>query len=359
MIARIFVRRHRLARTPVRLHAAPMSGSPNDENDELPPASIASLGLDPAELYNLKVLQGVSLATVEGLLQGCGVRRLDPGEVLLALGQENRTMYMVLSGKLSVHLESPKSEAVATLAAGETVGELSVIEARPASAYVVAASPTKLLSVDEPSFWQLVNASHDFAINLLSLFAQRLRSNNSTVSNNIRLQREYKKNAMIDALTGLYNRRWLDEALPRFARRYGRGTPPLALLIFDIDHFKRFNDTYGHPAGDAVIVHVAKTVQEHLRPTDLAARYGGEEFVVILPDADEAGAIVAAERLRTAVKEKGAIGPSGEALPEVTISLGAAQLARGQDGAALIAIADTALYESKKTGRDRVTVGRR
>ncbi|NUP05444.1 MAG: GGDEF domain-containing protein [Polyangiaceae bacterium] len=333
-----------------------MSGSPSD--DEPPPPSIASLGLDPAELYNLKVLQGVSLGAVEGLLSGCALRSLAPGEVLIALGQENRTMHMVLSGRLRVHLESPESEPVASLGAGETVGELSVIDARPASAFVVAAEPTRLLSVEESSFWQLVNASHDFAINLLVLFAQRLRSNNSTVSTNIRLQREYKKNAMIDALTGLYNRRWLDEALPRFVRRYGRGIPPLSLLVLDIDHFKRFNDTYGHPAGDAVIVHVAKCIQKHLRPTDLAARFGGEEFVVILPDADISGAFVAAERLREAVKQSAAVGPTGEVLPQVTVSLGAAQLERGQDGTAILSVADAALYQSKRGGRDRVSIGK-
>jgi diguanylate cyclase (GGDEF)-like protein len=327
-------------------------------SDEPPPPSVAALGLDPAELYNLKVLQGVSLAAVEGLLSGCVLQTLQPGDVLLSLGQENHAMHMVLSGRLSVHLESPQSEPVATLSAGETVGEISVIDARPASAFVVAAEPTRLLSVEEASFWQLVNASHDFAINLLLILAQRLRSNNSTVSNNIRLSREYKRNAMIDALTGLYNRRWLDEAVPRFVRRCGRGAPPLSVLMVDIDHFKRFNDTYGHPAGDAVIAHVARTLQANLRPTDLAARYGGEEFMVILPDADENGAAAAGERLREAVGQAPAIAPSGEALPVVTISVGGAQFRRGQDMAALVAAADAALYESKHAGRNRVTIGR-
>jgi diguanylate cyclase (GGDEF)-like protein len=164
---------------------------------------------------------------------------------------------------------------------------------------------------------------------------------------------------MSDALTGLYNRRWIDEALPRFVRRYSRGTPPLSLLMIDIDHFKRFNDTYGHPAGDSVIIHVAKTIHAHLRPTDLAARYGGEELIVILPDADEEGAVTAAERLRQAVKSAPAVGPNGEALPAVTISIGLARYRPGQDAAALVSAADEGLYESKRAGRDRVTVGKK
>src|SRR4051812_33388443 len=123
----------------------------------------------PREIYNLKALQGVSLGAVEGLLEHCEVRSLPKGQLLIALGQANRLLYMILSGRLSVHLESPESEPVAVLEAGETVGELSVMDASPASAYVVAAEPTRLLAVDEKTFWQLVDASHAFAINLLLL----------------------------------------------------------------------------------------------------------------------------------------------------------------------------------------------
>jgi diguanylate cyclase (GGDEF)-like protein len=311
--------------------------------------------LDPGELYNLKVLQGVSLASVEDLLATCELRRLAEGEVLLRQGQPNQTMYMVLSGRLSVHLESPKNEPVAFLEAGETVGELSVMDATPASAYVLAAEPSRLLGVDEATFWRVVNASHDFSINLLLLLAQRLRANNSTVSNNIRLQREYKRNAMIDALTGLYNRRWLDEALPRFASRYLRSGQPLTLLMIDVDHFKRFNDTYGHPAGDHVLVTVSQTLKQHLRPSDLAARYGGEEFAVILPDTDIAGARLAAERVRVAVSEAALETEGGQLLPSVTVSIGGAMLTPSQTAPALLSTADAALYESKRTGRNRIT----
>jgi len=311
--------------------------------------------LDPGELYNLRVLQGVSLASVEDLLSTCEVRRLVEGDVLLRQGQTNQTMYMVLSGRLSVHLESPKNEPVAFLEAGETVGELSVMDASPASAFVLAAEPTRLLAVEEATFWRVVNASHDFSINLLLSLAQRLRANNSTVSNNIRLQREYKRNAMIDALTGLYNRRWLDEALPRFVARYLRSGQPLAVLMLDVDHFKRFNDTYGHPAGDQVLVAVAHTLRENLRPSDLAARYGGEEFAVILPDTEAAGARLAAERVRMAVAEVTLETEAGEHLPGVTVSIGGAVLSASQSATAMVAAADSALYESKRTGRNRIT----
>ena len=306
--------------------------------------------LDPTELYNLKALQGVSLASVEQLLETCDVRTLAAGDVLLNLGQSNRYMYMILSGRLSVHLEDTASEPVAMLEAGETVGELSVMDDSPASAFVVAATASRLLVVDEPHFWNLVNASHDFAINLLLSLAKRLRANNSTVSSNIKLQREYKRNAMIDGLTGLYNRRWIEEALPRFVTRYGRSGHALSVLMLDVDYFKKFNDTYGHAIGDKVLVVVAQTLRANLRPTDLVARYGGEEFLVILPDTNVEAGTHCAERIRLAV--------AAEKLADVdqaiTISLGGSCLKPGESMADMLQRADESLYAAKHAGRNRV-----
>lgn len=313
--------------------------------------------LDPSELENLKVLEGVDLEHVRSLLDQCRIATLAPGEVLLTMGQPNAVMYMILAGRMSVHLEGgPSAEPVAYIEAGQTVGELSVLDARPASAHVVAAEPTRVLVVDHGHFWNLVDASHDFSINLLMLLAQRLRANNTTVATNIRLQREYKRNAMVDALTSLYNRRWLEDALPRFVSRFARNHHPLALLMLDVDHFKRINDEHGHPAGDAVLVTVAHTLRGAVRPTDHLARYGGEEFAVILPETGPRAAQGVAERLRAAVKLTAIRDATGKLLPSVTISIGGALLGPGEATAAtLLAAADANLYASKQNGRDRVT----
>jgi diguanylate cyclase (GGDEF)-like protein len=310
---------------------------------------------DRDTLSKLKILENVNIDTVEGLLMGCEVRQLAVGDVLLEMGQQNERAYMLLSGKLSIHLESATSDAVAFLSEGETVGELSLLDGSPTSAFVVAAEASKLLVVSEERFWQMIDLSHDFAINLLFSLAKRLRANNSAISSNMKLTREYKRNAMIDGLTSLYNRRWIEESLPRFINRYGRSKQPLAVLIMDVDHFKKFNDTYGHPAGDRVLISVATTLKNSLRPTDYVARYGGEEFLVILPDTDMEGAVTAAERLRLAVSETTVTTTEGAALPRVTISLGGALFEMGYTMTSLIAAADTALYQSKHNGRNRAT----
>src|SRR5262245_13914506 len=123
------------------------------------------MALDSAELGKLRVLEGVDIEHVRGLLDRCRVATLAPNEVLLTMGQPNAVMYMVLFGRLSVHLDGgPSSDAVAFIEAGQTVGELSVLDTSPASAYVVAAEPTRLLVVDSGLFWNLVDASHDFSI---------------------------------------------------------------------------------------------------------------------------------------------------------------------------------------------------
>lgn len=158
-----------------------------------------------------------------------------------------------------------------------------------------------------------------------------------------------------DRLTGLYNRGHWEESLKvAYARhqRYGNAT---SLVMLDIDHFKRVNDTYGHQAGDKVIEEVARLIHEHVRETDVAGRYGGEEFGVVLSDTDRAGGRVFAERLRKAVEGLEVL-HNGQSI-RFTISLGVADLSQPSiNHADLIAWADHALFASKKAGRNRVTV---
>jgi len=309
------------------------------------------------ELARLQMLDGVAFESIEGIVEQCAMRHVGPGQVLLSAGHANATMYMILEGRLSVHLESVDSEPVAHLDVGQTVGELSVIDHSPANAYVVAREPTRLLAVDEEAFWRLIAASHEFAKNLLQLLARRMRANNFALAHNVRLCQRFEQAALGDALTGLFNRRWLDTKLPRFLQRHARGGFPLSLLMIDIDHFKHFNDTHGHAAGDLVLTAVSQVLLHNLRPADCAARHGGEEFVVVLTETPLEGACTAAERLRHAVNRCRVTLEDGVVLPPVTISIGVAQAGADEDEAALLARADAALYRAKDSGRDRVERG--
>lgn len=310
----------------------------------------------PEQLRTLGILSGVANVAAYGVLEHCMTRRLGPGDVLLTKGQPNRYMYFLLEGRLGIHLEEPPCEPIAFLEAGQTVGEMSVIDRSPASAHVTAIERSRLLEVDDETFWRLVSASHQFAINLLHLLAQRMRANNSSLYRATIMQREFERDATVDALTGLYNRRWWDERFERILARAERGQTPLAIVVVDVDRFKSYNDNYGHISGDAVLRVVGRTLAANLRPTDIAARYGGEEFVVALPSTDLTGAKVAAERVRLAVAEAVIEDPTGERLPSVTISLGIATLQPGDCASTLFSRGDAALYAAKHSGRNRVEV---
>ena len=163
--------------------------------------------------------------------------------------------------------------------------------------------------------------------------------------------------ALRDGLTGLLNRRYWESCLEREFARHQRYDNPVSLVIFDIDHFKRVNDTYGHQTGDEVIRETARITSQLVRETDFAGRYGGEEFVVLLPGTTLDGAAQFAERLRSSI-ERQQLDYQGRPL-SFTISLGVATLTDDMAGyLTLLERADKALYQSKEGGRNQVTLSR-
>jgi two-component system cell cycle response regulator len=161
--------------------------------------------------------------------------------------------------------------------------------------------------------------------------------------------------AVIDGLTGLHNRRYLDSHLQTLFDRAAARRRPLSVMITDLDRFKSINDTYGHDGGDDVLREFARRLRKNVRGIDLACRFGGEEFVVVMPDTDGAVAEKVAERIRAEIAQAPfAVGDDGKAI-EVTVSVGVSSLLKGADSvAALMKRADLALYEAKSGGRNRV-----
>lgn len=167
---------------------------------------------------------------------------------------------------------------------------------------------------------------------------------------------ELRRMAVTDGLTEAYNKRYLLEHLEREVSRCLRHRRPLALLLFDIDHFKRLNDEYGHLVGDRVLKSLCGRIrQSFLRQEDLLARFGGEEFAVVLPETDREQAGQAAERLRFLVASEPF--PEGEDALAVTISVGGSCVGEGMTGMeALLSAADENLYRAKREGRNRVVI---
>ena len=161
--------------------------------------------------------------------------------------------------------------------------------------------------------------------------------------------------SLTDPLTGLGNRKYFDRMIEMTVQRGLATNQPLSLLMFDIDHFKSFNDSYGHLTGDQVLRLVGMTLKHAIKGQDIAARYGGEEFAVVLPNTSLDQALTAAEQIRRAITAKELKKKStGEILGRVTISVGVSMLKPGDDTDALIERADACLYAAKRNGRNRV-----
>ena len=186
---------------------------------------------------------------------------------------------------------------------------------------------------------------------------QRLRALTDRVGPalaNLKLRDALRELALHDPLTGLYNRRYLEDALTREFHRARRNGKPVSVIMIDIDHFKRFNDTFGHDAGDFVLSGVAKTISKNVRASDIACRYGGEELAVVLVEASLEDALARAEILRAAVRGA-SLTHNGQVLPAPTASFGvAAYPTHGENPTDIMKAADRALYQAKHEGRDRV-----
>jgi diguanylate cyclase len=173
---------------------------------------------------------------------------------------------------------------------------------------------------------------------------------------NLNLRETLRSQSIRDPLTGLYNRRYMEEALEREFRRALRKGLPLAILMVDLDHFKRFNDSHGHEAGDSVLRELAKVFQGLLRAEDIVSRYGGEEFTLILPDTSLELAHECAMRLQLACRGI-QVQHYGETLDGVRLSIGVACFPRsGTTAEAILRAADSALYRAKEQGRDQVVL---
>lgn len=161
-----------------------------------------------------------------------------------------------------------------------------------------------------------------------------------------------REQATRDSLTRLWNRAAILGILQRELDRAQRGGTMLSIIMADLDHFKRINDTYGHLAGDVVLREAARRMRTAMRPYDEIGRYGGEEFLLVLPDCDTSGAVTLAERLRVAVRGEGMV--LAEGVVPITLSLGVATSDTAQDLETFLAAADVALYRAKDSGRNRI-----
>jgi diguanylate cyclase (GGDEF)-like protein len=211
--------------------------------------------------------------------------------------------------------------------------------------------------MDRAEQWNGLNASDFGQFQTTIVLEEQVRQRTAELEQALRqnelLQERLEEQALHDSLTGLYNRRYLDAFFERELLRAQRAGSEISVVMADLDHFKRVNDRYGHPAGDAVLKAFAQLLSRHVRGSDLCCRYGGEEFLVLLADSARDAALLRVEQLRGALEALEI--PWGEERLRITASFGMAMFpGDGTTRSSLIAAADQALYAAKNGGRNRV-----
>jgi diguanylate cyclase (GGDEF)-like protein len=332
-----------------------------------------------ALLRRTGILAALSEAELETFLTACREIALRPGQALCHEGEEGHAMYVVLAGNIVV---SKAGKQVAVGRPGACFGEMALIESRERAATLRALDDTLVLEIPEAAFREHLSRNSAALMALLRVFSERSRHDlDGLVSANLTLlaqaeemdrknreltetrrqlehrNRDLERISALDTLTQIANRRRFDAVLRQEWRRSARDESPLSLVFCDIDHFKRFNDTYGHQAGDECLVRVAQAMEETLnRPADLVARYGGEEFIALLVDTAVEGARMLAERMRARIEALNVEHRASGVSSHLTVSLGVASVVpkpavRPED---LVDLADRALYAAKEGGRNRV-----
>jgi len=310
-------------------------------------------GHQRSTMSHVSLLREVDPVTLQRLLTSCSFRDLAPDEILLTPGRANRHVYIVMSGSVRVHLDDMTGPPYVELPVGECVGELSILGETKVTAHVVGNEAARLMVIDQDLLWLVIDHSPQLARKLLYTLSHRVGSDNLILRRSLRRQRESELNANLDALTGIANRRGLTGYFDDLVEKGETKNQPLSLMMMDIDHFKRFNDTYGHVLGDNVLCAVAGILADNAGD-GMAARYGGEEFSVVLPGYDANQACKHANTIREKIQEIQLWTAQGELIPSITISIGVKQMEPHDTLQTLVHDADSALYCAKRSGRNCV-----
>lgn len=291
---------------------------------------------DLAALRGSRLFASVAEEILRQHLSGADSLELATDETLLAPGQTNDSLYVLLSGELAILLDDPDATQVASIGPGECVGEQSIVDNRSIAAFVVARAPSRLFKIPPDRFRVLMRAQPIAAVTLVDILAERNRPGNALLLENMSPQPR-----TIDGLTGLHNRQWMEEMYPRLLERAKHDAKPVSLIVLDLYCFSALDYGQGPQTPDRVLQHFARLAEHHMRPADRCVRYGGWRFCVLLPDTDAVQAARAAERLRAAVQTAPVVLADGSTVP-ISVSCGVAQWLEGLSLETLLAAAATA-----------------
>ena len=272
---------------------------------------------------------------------------LRAGETLWREGDIGNEVAVISAGSLEVVVGSPQDTVLRTLGPGAVIGEMACIDGQPRSATIRASCDSRLYCCADDVFRNLLRKRPDILEALLLQQIARVRSLTGAVSTTHR-------QAITDGLTGLYNVGFLMERLHLEVERARQTGGKVCLVMLDVDHFKRFNDTNGHQAGNVVLAGIAEQLQKVVRRGDIVARYGGEELALLLYGAEREDGLRLAEQARESIRCQEFPGRESQPDGRVTVSIGVAVFPEDAvDFPGLIEVADERMYRAKRGGRDR------
>jgi diguanylate cyclase (GGDEF)-like protein len=314
-------------------------------------------------LSKVPIFTGLDRTAIQGIVDLMQPRELAAGEVLFRQGDAGGELYIVEKGTLgiSVTLADGASLEIAAFSGGDFFGEMSIFEKEPRSATCCAKKRCRLYALHERAFFALLKTNPATAATvmkqMLAVTRRRLQDTGAFLSDMVQWGEDARRRAITDSLTGLYNRRYLEEALEEYFMKAASGRRPLTVVMLDLDHFRAINEQYSQEVGDQTILAAAEVFRAQMRPTDVVARYGGDEFTLILPDTEAETARQLMEGVRRSVADLTLLQDLGGAVTRVTTSQGIACFpAHAEDLKGLLEAADAALYQAKESGRNRVSV---
>jgi diguanylate cyclase (GGDEF)-like protein len=291
-------------------------------------------------------------------------RTCQPGEIIIRENEPGDVFYIIRSGNAVVikgDFQNPTILGFRSI--GDSIGEMALLDNLPRSATVIALDTVSLWCLSREMFYQFVGENHlSFNLDLMNMLSSRIRkSDEERVRGYVREKQQVvvletlSKQATHDPLTGLFNRRYLDQILYGEIAHAQQNGSLVGILMADVDHFKQVNDKHGHKAGDLVLQELGKIMKKCVRLADIVCRYGGEEFVIIMPGASEPTVSKCAEEIRSKFQALTVVFENHEI--HATLSLGVAIYPlHGSSVDEVFVRADRAMYRAKEEGRNRMVV---
>lgn len=295
---------------------------------------------------------GVDTQVLFAVLNTCKPQTLQVGDLLLEPGRPNARLFVLLKGRLHVCMTRSNQTCLSVIEPGDYVGEVSLWDQQSPTAYVFAQMNSVVLPLAREQVAQIIHSTEAVCFNLLRIQAERFRRHTEMLKT---ANEKLRHLADTDSLTGLRNRAWFFDVMKSQLEVCDRADQEAVLAVLDIDHFKQVNDTYGHPAGDAMLCAVANVLAKSFRSNDLLARFGGEEFIIFLVGTPLESAIRVLEKLLQTIEALRVSLSDGRVI-RCTASIGATELHHGEEVETLISRADSMLYRAKHNGRNQLQV---